>query len=399
MKNVSISFILIAASLTLAIVLLSFGCSSDKKTNTEKEANKTIVQHIKLPQSGEDILSASTFADTVIYIPLETTKESLIQGIKDLWISDSIILVSCWKNGLMMFSRDGKFIRRIGKQGKGPGEYLSIFSFDVVRDTIYVSSTGRAGFLRYTLDGNFCDEIKLSYQPVYFSTTADGKLVCYFQTGGKILVYNKAFNNPDTITVEYNVTQGRHYYTIMSATLAYLQKTSSGLLFNSYLNDTTWNISGTKKEPAYIFDLKDKLPYDKQVEFSNGDFQRWHDAIKQYHYVHPIPFPAWTLIFQLNWSTTECDAIYLNNNKTNEIRKYNTSYIYDDIAGKLKLSYINYIYNRDYLVALTDPDDVFEAQEENKTEGVKPSTAYSNQLKKIKEDDNPILVLMKVKKE
>lgn len=382
------------------IVFLFVQCSSNRNSNVsdENEINREAVQKIHLPDAGETILKASYFADTVEYIPLETTKESLIKGIKDLWMNDSIILVSCWQNGLQLFRRDGQFLRKIGKKGKGPGEYLSIFSIEIVRDTIYVSSTGKRGFLRYKLDGSYCDEIKFNSQPVFFSTTIDHKIVQYDYQKGKALVYNKGFQNPDTIILEYDVTKGRYQYVTTNHFLTYFQKTSSGLLFNNYRNDTIWSIKGNEKKPAYILDLKDKLPYEKQIEFCKGDFMRWEEAVKSYHYVHLIPFSSCVLIFQLPWDRPKYDAIYLSNQKTGEIKRYNTSYVYDDIGGKMKLSHIHFIYNPNYLVAITEPQEIFENIEGDGNKEENPSSAFMNQMKKIKEDDNQILVLMKIKK-
>jgi hypothetical protein len=387
----------------LIIVVLSVHCSSDNKSiDTD-----TDIKILKLPESGEDTLKTSYFADTVIYIPLETTAESFIDYIATLWMNDSVILINNLGGGLLLFQQNGKFIRQIGKQGRGPGEYGDIHHFDVIRDTIYISSTGRRGFLRYTLAGIFCDEIKLNYQPVYFSTTVDQKLVCYVHQEGKIYVYNKNLNTPPhTIAVEYGVTEGRYRYVQMTLPgYNYLQKTPSGLLFNSFLSDTIWNITGDKKEPAFILDMKDKLlPYDKQIEFSNGDFQGWGNMAKSYQFVHLIAFPSLMFVFQLHWNTEKYDAIYLNNTKTGEIKKFNTSYIYDDMVSKQKLSnerltYFYTIYSADYLVTSKKTLDVLKYLDQNK-ENIKeiPSLAWLNQMKTIKEDDNPILVLIKLKK-
>jgi hypothetical protein len=378
----------------LIIALLSIKCLSDKNVNTD-------IKILKFPESGEDTLKASYFADTVIYVPLETTKESFMYDIIQLWMNDSVILINCMRGDLLMFRQNGMFVRKIGKRGRGPGEYGSIFDFDVIRDTIYISSRGRRSLLRYKFDGTFCDEIKFNYQPVFFDNTADQKLACYDDTEGKVFVYNKKFYAPDTIVVEYGVTGGRYLYSLTDYSfMTYLQKTPSGLLFNDYLNDTVWNITSDKKEPAFILDMKDKLPRDKQVEFCKGDIRGWSKMAESYHLVHLIPFSSCMLIFQKHWMTGKYDAIYLNNNKTGEIKKFNTSYIYDDIVSKQKLSSIQFTYSTDYLIAGIYPIKVLKDLNQNK-ENIRevPSLLWHNQMKTVKEDDNPILVLIKIKKE
>ncbi len=386
----------------LIIALLLVKCSN-KKANPDINSdvnNKIATQILHFPESGEDTLKASYFADTVIYIPLETTRESFIYNINQLWMNDSVILIYCPRAGLLMFQQNGKFVRKIGKQGKGPGEYGTIYKFEVIHDTIYISSTGRRSFLRYTFDGTYCDEIHLNYEPVFFTYTADQKLACYLKQEGKVLVYNKNFHTPDTIVVEYGVTKGRYYYSFGDPSfMTYLQKTPSGLLFNDYINDTVLNITDDKKEPAFILDMKDKLPRDKNIEFCKGDFKGWENMAKAYQLVHLIPFSSCMFVFQKHWTDTKPDAIYLNYSKTGEIKKFNTSYIYDDIVSKQKLSYVFFIYSADYLVVGIEPLKVLKDLNQNK-ENIKgvPSLFWLNQMKTVNKDDNTILALIKIKK-
>ena len=392
----------------LIFVLLSVYCSHNKNANRNIESNSL---ELHFPESGEDTLKASYFADTVIYITLETTKESYIQHINQLWMDESVILISSFNSGLIMFGQNGNFIRQIGKNGRGPGEYLSILHFDVIKDTIYISSTGKRGFLRYTFDGTFCDEINLNYQPAYFSSTIDQKLACYEHAEGKVYVYNKnLYQPPDTITVEYGVTIGRHrWIQVLNSGYNYLQKTTTGLLFNSFLSDTVWNIVGDKKEPAFILNMRDKLlPYDKQIEFSNGDFEGFNQMANPYNFVHLIPFSSLIFIFQLHHTIyandSGYDAIHLLNTKTGEIRKFSTNYIYEDILSKIKLSnerleFFYPIYSPDYLVTSKNPIDVLNYFDQNKRNGIEiPSQSWINQMKTLKEDDNPIIVKIKIKK-
>jgi hypothetical protein len=387
----------------LVIIALVLVNCSGKKANPDNKSyvnNKNATQILHFPESGEDTLKTSYIADTVIYVPLETTKESFIYNINQLWMNDSVILIYCPRAGLLMFQQNGKFVRKIGKKGRGPGEYGNIYKFEVIRDTIYISSTGRRGFLRYTFDGTFCDEIHLNYEPVLFAYTADQKLACYLKEEGKILVYNKNFRTPDTIVVEYGVTKGRYYYSLGDASfMTFLQKTPSGLLFNDYMNDTVWNITNDKKEPAFILDMKDKLPRDKHIEFCKGDFKGWENTAKAYQLVHLIPFSSCMFVFQKHWTDTKPNAIYLNCTKTGEIKKYNTSYIYDDIVRKQKLSYVFFMYSADYLVVEADPLKVLKDMNENKENNKEiPSLLWLNQMKTVSKDDNTILALIKIKK-
>ena len=319
----------------LIIALLSIKCSSKKNVNSN---NKIATQILSFPESGEDTLKASCVADTVIYIPLETTKESLLDNeLGQVWMDNSFILINCRKAGLLLFQKDGKFLNKIGKHGRGPGEYGNIFHFDVLYDTIYVSSSSRRGFLRYTFDGTFCDEIKLNYQPVYFSTTFNHKLACYSIEEGKIYIYNNLHTQPDTIVMEYGVTKERYKYSLSDIHMSYLQKYSTGLLFYDYKSDTVWNLIDNKKEPAYIINMKNKLPYEKQIEFCNSNLKGWNQIARSYQLVHFLPLSSYIFIFQKHWRGGWYDGIYLNNSKTGEIKKFTKTWIYDDIVSQQRL--------------------------------------------------------------
>lgn len=399
--------------LALGIVtVLSVKCSIDKNAKIGNDINSDYVQNIQLPQFGADTLKTSYFVDTVIYIPLETTPTSLLGSIRQIWTDDSIILVDSWKSGLCLFGKDGRFIRRIGKMGNGPGEYLSIFHFDVIHDTIYVSSTNRKGFLRYTFEGKFCNEINLNYQPVVFTTTSNQKMACYIQAEGKILVYNASFQSPDTIIVDYGVTIGRYKWGIYNYDFQpYLQKGITGLFYNNYRTDTIWQIKGNSKEPAYILNLNNELlPFDKQVEFSQGDFKKWDQMVQSFRYVHLIPYKSLVLVLMSRWgvSTSESplgyEAIYIVNNNTGETKKFNTSYFFDDIVSKLKIpekrsGCIYTMVSENYIVSAISPSNVLDHIEKvNIGSENAPSTKWIEQMSSINEDDNPILVLMIVKK-
>ena len=75
---------------------------------------------------------------------LEYSEKSIIGDIKDLVCTDNggYIIASTTANShrLMQFDRDGRYIRDIGHQGRGPGEFLNIRSIFMLGDTLNVGS-------------------------------------------------------------------------------------------------------------------------------------------------------------------------------------------------------------------------------------------------------------------
>src|SRR5690554_574638 len=65
------------------------------------------------------------FTDLVRFIPLETKNESLIVSISKLYIEDDFIIVFDRQNkNILLFNKNGSFIRKIGEKGNGPLQYL-----------------------------------------------------------------------------------------------------------------------------------------------------------------------------------------------------------------------------------------------------------------------------------
>lgn len=61
---------------------------------------------------------------------------------------------------LLIFDEKGNYLRKIDKQGRGPGEYISIADFEIDPKTgeIYIVDSGNRKILIYTREGNFARE-------------------------------------------------------------------------------------------------------------------------------------------------------------------------------------------------------------------------------------------------
>ena len=88
-----------------------------------------------IPKKGIDTLRASYFADSVEYIRLQTPKGIYINSLLQhkIIVDDTSILINNDKN-LLLFKRNGEFIREIGKYGRGPGEHLNILGFERIKN-------------------------------------------------------------------------------------------------------------------------------------------------------------------------------------------------------------------------------------------------------------------------
>ena len=125
-------------------------CTNAQSKDTKTEEKKPIQQTIHVPfEKGMEIereVKLSDIASSVEYVRLETTDEGLVHYLMpNMMHRTSKYFIFGDRKNVMQFTRDGKFVRNIGRQGKGPGEYNYIRQVDVDEKAgkVYVLSTGR----------------------------------------------------------------------------------------------------------------------------------------------------------------------------------------------------------------------------------------------------------------
>lgn len=142
--------------LLIPVVALLLGSCRESK----KMTNSLQGLEIKIPASK---MKAEEFTDLfgkVNYVPLETIKESLITRVDKLIVGDSIIVVWDKENSsVLLFNRDGKFISKLGEQGKGPNEYVDIYDITVDDESkhIVLNDPGKQALIYFDFAGNFLE--------------------------------------------------------------------------------------------------------------------------------------------------------------------------------------------------------------------------------------------------
>ena len=108
----------------VGIIFVLFSCTSD---NGGEVASKVSV--IKLPLEKSNMnLKMSDVVDSICYVSLETDTVCLVGQIDKLIPMDTAFIVvdKDIARSIYVFNREGRFIRKIGKSGPGPEEYLGI---------------------------------------------------------------------------------------------------------------------------------------------------------------------------------------------------------------------------------------------------------------------------------
>jgi hypothetical protein len=113
-------------------LLMLYGCHSERKNTIISDIKN---YQVKVSEDKDKVFQWNDFVDKIELIPLETTDNSLIGNLSSGIITDEDIFIHdfIYKN-LLNFDISGKFKRKIGSRGRGPGEYLEIRDFCIGDD-------------------------------------------------------------------------------------------------------------------------------------------------------------------------------------------------------------------------------------------------------------------------
>ena len=116
----------IVKNLPILVIMLLFGCKSDKSG----------IFHVDPHKISE--ASFSDFYKLKEVIVLETNEQSVMGGIDHIIFTDEkMVMAQYWTEdvGFYIFDRKGAFLNMVNKRGNGPGEYGRKLEFFVVDET------------------------------------------------------------------------------------------------------------------------------------------------------------------------------------------------------------------------------------------------------------------------
>lgn len=143
--------------LVISSLLISFIFHSCTTRHSENG-----VLQIHLSDVDSDSVPLSQIIDSITYVTLESNDSLIFGRIKDVSFDDStIVILDNLANEVTQFTRNGKFVRRIGSKGHGRGEFISATKLDIDDRHIYVYDRMLMSVLKYGCDGNYigCDSV------------------------------------------------------------------------------------------------------------------------------------------------------------------------------------------------------------------------------------------------
>ena len=130
------------------------GCSGvhdERATDSDIYGQSPMIIDIARDYNNEIEFRLSEIAYDIEYIKLEATPESLIGGgLRNHIVTDDYIFIYEQRR-LLQFDRTGKFVKQIGREGRGPGEVLLArnFAMDKENNIIYMLANFKNEILKY----------------------------------------------------------------------------------------------------------------------------------------------------------------------------------------------------------------------------------------------------------
>jgi hypothetical protein len=273
-----------------AFVLIS--CSSDSVTKKQEFSGilppKELIK-VNLDSLELKVVLASDIYNGIGYIPLETRPDILIGAIEDIQVlNDTLyILDSRSAKSIFVFTMNGKFIRRIGKVGRGPGEWTSPLSFAIneTNRELYILDGNSQKIFVYSTNGVFRFKIDLYEHTARssFISCMDKKIFLDVSFNGteqsKYLLREIALNGIEINrwfpVPKYNKGWEKKYMAAFTGSQPII-KSSGEIKFSDIYMDTIFTITGDGVSPFIVLESKDLLTKEKLTEITQS-ISGWSD--------------------------------------------------------------------------------------------------------------------------
>ena len=407
--------------LILGVMILGFMACSNKKT---VEPNPVVLDNIihlsTAIKNVREEMMLSELVDSVSYVPLETKSNCMLGNTQRLTFSPQYIFYSNY-----CFDWNGRFLFRIGNQGQGACEDIYVH----VADIVYLNNHfyGNASKIIEYDDRGKCTGKELSWFTQKTMDTAPvGHLVnqvCFAPAGENLMFYN----SPDTvyfINTDYEFVAKRSMMPWNRKGIApsmgsvkYTSYYKDTTLFYNFYTDTVFTVTPTSLIPRWVVELDEELRFPTRYLYEDGllseAFKCWESGnlenakmikLLDHKYMVSGVFETERFVFLLVYEsmpfrelrkvpdTPPLIAIY--NKRTGET--FAVKQVVDDLGG-MKAFFPSWGAYNEKLLATIWPYKLKEFIEEEQSAGRTVVPQILNLMKRVREDDNPILIIANLK--
>jgi hypothetical protein len=340
----------------------------------------------------------SDFFELEKYIVLESSDSSVMREIRKISVINDRIFILTWGDPqILIFNTNGDFISKVDRYGRGPGEYTYAVDMYVAPggDTITLFDKSLKKLLNYNNKGDFLGEVDLKTDLETFTKLPNGDILGYS-------FLNHAEPRNDTIYQLWHFSsQGKILSGFLPVKSDYLgnsvglsssfNSTSSGLYFIPYTENRVYKISGNPPALTSVYEVDFKgrsipsdllaLPYKEMQKALFSSYILFGEFIGENN-----------LLFNIYSSEERKLMLTVYNLKTGSYMLTESKNVWDDINElPVEAGQQNFYSAVDRLVAITHPFRLLNHKFKN-------GGSVGSQLgHKVKETDNPVLLIYKEK--
>ena len=130
--------------------------------NNQDQGEVQVIDVVGNMNNTRDI-KLSDIADEVQYIPLETNSECILSKGYTIVPTKDYFFIADGEKPLFVFDREGKFVRKIGAVGRGPGEFHNCNQFHIDEEKGEVYVFNQKEFVIYSWDGEYISTVKFPF--------------------------------------------------------------------------------------------------------------------------------------------------------------------------------------------------------------------------------------------
>lgn len=337
----------------------------------------------------QEKISTNGIVSAIDYVILEPTPNSLLSRIQLIVVTSKYIFP--WdSHAIYQFDRSGKFIRKIGKSGKGPGEYQGVRDLvaDESKGLLYILPNWTRNVLVYDFNGKYIRTINFpgSYDKVDI-------------VEGKYLVFQSAVLEPSLLSTEILDMNGKSIYKFNSRVFKNTKDMPFGrgwsnvtytynhnLFVKESRSDTVYRITSKGLIPHFVFNFAEQKPPiiipDKEIEkfvriFNISETDKY--IISFFHYKG---FMCTSLYDKSTRKSIMSIPLYKQSQGIINNFDYGPNFLLSVIPFAAKTN------QKDWICILR-PEDILEYDTSKK-----PTGKFLSLMKQYTEDDNPVVMII-----
>jgi hypothetical protein len=383
---------------TISFILIFASCNTDR---SKRLGSSDLPYRIDVEKNISNLKSVplSSIGTKLEYISLETKPESLLARALKIEMTDSLIFVSDGVK-IIEFDKTGRYIRKIGAQGRGPGEYLDLCDFCVEGSTRRIYILDEMALLVFDFNGQLIESTRLPFLSLHFVLKDPGNLI-YYSTNIPGPATDSVFSWYVTDVHGKNLVKFENYHKRFNKNIPIgtspLYTFNGAVHFIEFGSDTLMFLRKSKPEPYLIFNFGNvKMDPDPNILSANRE-----EAIKQ------LNLKLWPVVIiedksnifvNYVWGFSSKMTMSFFNKKTLEtIFPENNGFV-NDLDGALPF-WPRYIDTNNNLVDQADAFNLIKRINEIKSVNPGKAAKISEQLellsKQLTENSNPVLIVLK----